>query len=98
MPKILTVYFSIREQKIGSEITAAAREKGSTAIAAEFIHNAVGGDLFEIEAAKDYPEDHMELIEVTKQELDSRVRVEVKKYLDNFEEYDTVFFRLSELV
>lgn len=52
MPKILTVYFSIKEQTLGPEMTITDQEKGSTAIAAEFIHKAVGGELFEIKAAE----------------------------------------------
>ena len=92
MSKIITVYFSIKGQTIGPGMTITNQEKGNTQMAAEFIHSAVGGDLFEIEAAKDYPEDHMELIDIAKKELNSHTRVEVKNYPDNFEEYDTVFF------
>lgn len=91
MAKILTVYFSIKGQTLGAGMKIVNQEKGNTAIAAEFIHNAVGGDLFEVEAAKEYPDDHMELIEVAKRELNSDTRIPVKKYPDNFEEYDTVF-------
>lgn len=92
MSKILTVYFSIKGQTIGPGMTITNQEKGNTKMAAEFIHNAVGGDLVEIEAAKVYPEDHMELIDIAKKELNSHTRVEVKNYPDNFVEYDTVFF------
>ncbi len=78
MAKILTVYFSIKGQTLGAGMKIVNQEKGNTAIAAVFIHNAVGGNLFEVEAAKEYPDDHMELIEVAKRELNSDTRIPVK--------------------
>ena len=92
MSKIITIYFSIKGQTIGTGMKIVNQEKGNTQMSAEFIHNAVGGDIFEIEAARNYSEDHMQLIEEAKQELSSGTRVPVKKYPDNLEDYDTIFF------
>lgn len=91
MAKIITIYFSKKGQTIGSGMKIAYQEKGNTKIAAEFIQQAVGGDLFEIEADRNYSEDHMILIDEAKQELNAGTRVPVKQYLDALEQYDTIF-------
>ena len=91
MAKTITIFFSIKGQTLSSGMKIVEQEKGNTAIAAEFIHNAVGGELFEIETARVYSKDHMTLINEAKQELEAGTRVEVKKYPENLEEYDTIF-------
>ena len=91
MAKIITIYFSKKGQTIGPGMKMVYQEKGNTEMAAEFIQQAVGGDLFEIHADRDYSEDHMVLIEEAKQELDAGTRVPVKEYPENLEQYDTIF-------
>ena len=91
MANILTVYFSMKGQTIGPGMKIAYQEKGNTKIAAEFIQKAVGGELFEIEADRNYSEDHMVLIDEAKQELNAGTRVPVKRYPDALEQYDTIF-------
>ena len=91
MANILTAYFSMKGQTIGPGMKITYQEKGNTMIAAEFIQKAVGGDLFEIEADRNYSEDHMVLIEEAKQELNAGTRVPVKQYPDTLEQYDTIF-------
>ncbi|NME83306.1 flavodoxin [Clostridium sp. SM-530-WT-3G] len=66
-------------------------EKGNTEIAAEFIQDAIGGDLFEIETEKTYAADYYECIEEAKDELRAKERPELTNYLDNIDEYDNVF-------
>lgn len=65
--------------------------KGNTERVAEFIQNAVGGDLFEVKTVKDYPADYYECIEEAQAELRANARPEVQEYLDNLDEYDTIF-------
>ena len=91
MADVLTVYFSMKGQTITHDMRIVDLEKGNTAVAAEFIQQAVGGDLFEIEADRNYSKDHMALIEEAKQELKAKTRVPVKKYPDALERYDTIF-------
>lgn len=91
MEKILTIYFSMKGQTIGPGMKIAWQEKGNTQTAAEFIRQAVGGDLFQIEADRDYAEDHMVLIDQAKKELNAGTRVPVKAYPDTLEQYDTIF-------
>ena len=69
--------------------------KGNTERVAEFVQQAVGGDLFEIETVKEYAADYYECIEDAKAELQADARPEVKRYLEdaglNLDDYDTIF-------
>lgn len=91
MAKIITIYFSKKGQTIGPGMKIIWQEKGNTEIAAEFIKEAVGGELFEVEADRAYAEDHMALIEEAKRELQDGTRVPVKHYPADLEQYDTIF-------
>ena len=66
-------------------------EKGHTERCAEYIQKAVGGELFQIETIKDYPEDYMTCTEVAKSEQKRKERPELKNYLESIEDYDNVF-------
>lgn len=91
MANILTVYFSLKGQTIGPGMKIANLEKGNTAVAAEYIHDAVGGGIFEIETVKTYLKDHMKMIQEAKEELESGTRVELKSFPEDFQKYDTIF-------
>ena len=65
--------------------------KGNTAIAAEYIHKAVGGDLFEVETVKEYAKDYYACIEEAQKELHANARPALKAYPDSIDGYDTVF-------
>ena len=70
-------------------------EKGNTERVAEFVAEATGGDLFEIETAKDYDADYYRCIEEAKAELKADARPEVRRYLEDsglsMDDYDTIF-------
>ena len=66
-------------------------KKGNTEIVAEFIQKAVGGDLFEIETVREYSKDYMTCTEEAQEELRTKARPELKRYLDDISEYDNVF-------
>lgn len=66
-------------------------EKGNTEICAEYIQNAVGGDLFEVRTAKPYSADYTECTEQAQAELRSNARPELEKYLDDISGYDNIF-------
>ena len=91
MANILIAYFSLKGETIAPGMKIVNLEKGNTAVTAEFIQKAVGGDLFEIETVKTYIKDHMKMIYEAKEELENSTRVEVKNYPKNFDEYDTFF-------
>ena len=88
---VLIAFFSMKGETITAHMTVENLEKGHTAAAAEFICEAVGGDMFEIETVKTYNPDHMKMIYEAKEELKNGTRPELKKYPDNIDKYDTVF-------
>ncbi len=88
--KNLIIYFSHKGQTYCNGLIKNL-EKGNTLVAAEFIKEAVGGDLFEIESKEEYPDDHYALIDVARHELKNDVRPEVKTYLDSIDGYDNIF-------
>ena len=65
-------------------------EVGNTELIAQYIRDAVGADLFEIETVKDYPADYMECTEVAKQEQRDNARPKLKEYLHDISEYDNI--------
>jgi flavodoxin len=65
--------------------------KGNTEIVAEFIQNAVGGDLFEVDTVERYAEDYYACIDEAKKELNNNARPELREYLDSIDEYDNIF-------
>ena len=71
---ILTVFFSLKGETIAPGMKIVNLEKGHTAVVAEAIHRAIGGDLFEIETVKTYIADHMKMIYEAKEELEQGVR------------------------
>jgi flavodoxin len=65
--------------------------KGNTEIVAEFIQNAVGGDLFEVDTVERYADDYYACIDEAKKELNDNARPELREYLDSIDEYDNIF-------
>ena len=76
MKKILIAYFS---------------HSGNTRVIAEQIHKIAGGDIFEIQTVKPYPDDYDATVEVAKKEQESDYRPELKTKLNDIKSYDMVF-------
>lgn len=93
MGKTLIVYYSRRGQNYvnGSIVNL---DKGNTEIVAEYIHEATGGDLFEVKTVKTYSEDYTRCTEEAKQELHEGARPELSEYLDDISEYDSIIVAL----
>ena len=90
MSKTLIIYYSRKgENYVGGQIKSLA--KGNTAYAAEYIAEAVGGDLFEIETVLPYADDYKACIEKAKHEMCDNARPELKKYLSDISQYNTIF-------
>lgn len=66
-------------------------KKGNTERVAEFIRDAVGGDLFEIETVQEYAKDYHACVEEAKKELREQARPELKRYLSDLSSYDNIF-------
>lgn len=90
MAKIAVVYYSLKGETIAPGMKIVNLEKGHTAAAAEFIGQAVGGDLMELETVKTYNPDHMKMIYEAKEELDKGIRPELKVCPD-ISGYDVIF-------
>ena len=88
--RILTAYFSMKGETLEGR-SVVWREKGYAQLAAEYIHEAVGGDLFEIETVNPYPDDHMQRVMQAKAEIEANIRPVIKAIPDGFDQYDTVF-------
>jgi flavodoxin len=65
--------------------------KGNTEIVAEFIQDAVGGDLFEVDTVERYADDYYACIDEAKKELRDNARPELREYLDSIDGYDNIF-------
>ena len=90
MAKILTVYYSRKgENYFGGEIRSIS--KGNTERVAEFIQEAVGGDLFELETVREYSKDYHECTNEAMAEKKAGARPALKKLPESIDEYDTIF-------
>ena len=90
MAKNLIIYYSRKgENYWNGSIKNIA--KGNTEIVAEFIRDAVGGDLFKVDTVKPYDKDYYVCIEEAKAELRENARPEIKKYIDSIADYDNIF-------
>jgi flavodoxin len=74
--KILVAYFS---------------RTGNTREIADQIHRIVGGDIFEIQAVKPYPDDYDAVVKQARQELNSGYQPALKTKVDNIASYDVIF-------
>jgi flavodoxin len=89
MSKVLTLYYSrIGENYFSGNIKSI--EKGNTAIVAEFVNAAVGGDLFELDTVEPYPADYHACVEVVQAEVESNARPAVVNTPD-LNAYDVIF-------
>lgn len=90
MAKIITVFLSMTGQT-WADGEVIDLKKGFTKIAAEYIQEAVGGELFQIEQTRSYSKDHFTMIDEAKEEYQKKERPAIKAFCDNLEEYDTIF-------
>ena len=74
--KVLVVYFS---------------QSGNTEAVANFIHDAVGGDIVKLETEISYPSDYDELVDYAQEEQRENTRPVLSTKIDNIDEYDTIF-------
>ena len=65
-------------------------KKGNTQEVAERIQKLAKADIFRVETVKNYPDSYTELIDVAKEELNSKARPEIKGDID-ISKYDTIY-------
>lgn len=87
--KNLIIFYSRRGQNyVNGSIKNLS--KGNAELITEFISEAVGADVFEVDTVKPYDADYMVCIEEAKAELRAKARPELKDYLDSVESYDNI--------
>ena len=87
--KTLVIYYSRKgENYVNGGLKKI--EKGNTETVAEFIRDAVGADLFEVDTVKPYSDSYMTCIEEAKKELHSDARPEIKNTLSDISGYDNI--------
>ncbi len=64
---------------------------GNTQTVANYIHDAIGGDIIRLETVETYPEDYNELVDYAQQEQQENARPELKTTIENIDGYDTIF-------
>jgi len=64
---------------------------GNTREIANQIQKSMGGDIFEIQAAKPYPNDYDAVVNQARKELESGYKPALKTKIDNIKSYDFVF-------
>lgn len=74
--KILVVYFS---------------HSGNTREIANQIKAATGGDVFELQPVKAYPEDYQTVVDQAKEEISSNYKPELKTKVGNIDSYEVIF-------
>ena len=99
-PRILVAYLSragenynVGTVKEGSASAAYAGyiEKGNTAILAEVIAEATGGDLFAISTVTPYPDDYATMLQAAQDEINADARPELAGTVENMDDYDIIF-------
>jgi flavodoxin len=65
--------------------------RGNTRIIAEYIHQAVGGDIFEIKTVNTYPKEYRPTTEVAKRELKTNARPALIAGVNNMDSYNAIF-------
>ena len=99
-PRILVAYLSragenynvgVPQAGSASASYAGYIEKGNTAILAEVIAEATGGDLFVITTITPYPDDYASMLRVAQEEIDTDARPELAAIVENMADYDVIF-------
>jgi flavodoxin len=90
MAKQLVVYYS-RKGENHMPGGVQVLEKGNTEYAAEYIAKAIGADLFEIDTVKPYAANYRECCMEAVQEAKANARPEIKGYVEDMSQYDTIF-------
>lgn len=89
MAKTLVIYYSRDGQNYVNGSISSLSE-GNTAVAARFIQETTGADLFRVETVKAYPEDYTACTEEAQRELRAQARPELKHYLHDVSAYDRI--------
>ena len=90
MANTLVVYYS-RKGENHMHGGVQVLEKGNTEYAAEYIRDALGADIFEIDTVKPYAENYRECCMEAVAEAKANARPAIKGYVEDIRPYDTIF-------
>lgn len=88
--KSLIVYFSRKDENY-MEDGIRNIEKGNTEIVAEKLQKLTEADIFKVETEKEYPYGYYECCDEAKKELENNERPNIKRKLDNIDDYDVIY-------
>ena len=74
-----------------SRVATGEEVLGNDQYAAQLIQQEIGGELFRIEAAQEYPGSHDPLLEFAYNERVENARPELSTQIENLDSYDTIF-------
>lgn len=87
--ELIAYYSRAGENYVGGEIRRI--EVGNTKVAAEMLQELTGADLFEIEQAEPYSDNHMTCIDEAKRDLEAGARPELVSFPGSLDAYDVVY-------
>lgn len=87
--KLIAFYSRADENYVNGAIKSLA--VGNTEVAAGFIRDLTGADVFKIEQVQPYPKQYNACIDEAQKDQKRDARPELKSYLDNIEEYDEIY-------
>ena len=90
MSKCLIVYYSRKGENYFPDGIRSI-EKGNTAYAAEYIAEAVGGELFEIDTVKPYSQNYKACCMEAVAEAKANARPEIRGFVADISDFDTIF-------
>lgn len=94
-PRNLVVYFSVAENSEVDAVSSASvmewdgETVGIISVLANMIHQQVGGDLYSIDTAVEYPS--TTIIDFAAEEQDRNDRPELLNHIENLDDYDTIY-------
>ncbi len=80
-----------QESVSGNVLVVYFSHTGNTETVANFIHEAVGGDIVKLEIEEQYTDNYNDLLDIAQEEQNENARPALSTQIDNIEDYDTIF-------
>ena len=80
-----------QESGSGNVLVIYFSHTGNTENVANFIHEAVGGDIVKLETEEPYTDNYNDLLDIAQNEQNENARPLLSTQIDNIEDYDTIF-------
>lgn len=80
-----------QESGSGNVLVVYFSHTGNTETVANFIHEAVGGDIIKLETEEPYTDNYNDLLDIAQNEQNENARPALSTRIDNIEDYDTIF-------